>query len=116
MHIFQHPEGGIARIRQYLGRGQIPTVLVSSRVPATSLAGATDTGELLRRLRAQAPQMPILVLQDAEAEAVGLDAVDAVGTRPPLRMLADPRRQGDVEALARELCRALAPWTGRRST
>lgn len=116
VHIFQHPDLGIARIRQYLGRGQIPAVLVSSRVPRASLAGATDTTELLRRLRAQAPQMPILALQDADAQGVGLDAADAVVARPPSRLLADPRRQGDVEALARELRGALAPWSGQRRT
>jgi len=116
VHIFQNCECGVARIRQYLGRGEVPAVLVSSRVSAASLNGATDTGELVRRLRAQAPRMPILVLRDAGSDTAGLDAADAVVARPPSGLLTDPRQQGQAEALAQELRSALVRWTGAGRT
>ncbi|HJO23011.1 MAG: DUF4388 domain-containing protein [Myxococcota bacterium] len=114
VHVFQNYECGVARIRQYLGRGQIPAVLVSSRVSTASPAGATDPGALVRRLRAQVPRMPILALYDAEVEAVGFDAADAVVARPPSGLLVDPLRRGDADVLARALRGTLAQWTGVR--
>ena len=112
IHIFQHSEGGVARIRQYLGRGIVPVVLVSGQVPADSLTGAQEAGELVRRLRAQAPRMPILAMFDSDEEGLpqGLDAADAVLKRPSQRLLADARRSAETERLADELRRALAPW------
>lgn len=117
VHIFQHSEGGVARIRQYLGRGEVPVVLVSSRVPADSLTGSLEAGELLRRLRAQAPRMPILAMYDGDEERPprGVDAADAVVKRPSLRLLADDRRRAESERMAEELCRALAPWSAREA-
>jgi hypothetical protein len=113
IHIFQHSEGGVARIRQYLGRGVMPVVLVSSRVPADSLTGAREAGELVRRLRAQAPRMPILAMfdDDGQTRPPGLDAADAVLIRPSLRLLADDRRRAETERMADELRRALGPWS-----
>lgn len=116
VHIFQNCECGVARIRQYLGRGEVPAVLVSSRVSDASLTGATDPGDLVRRLRAQAPGMPILALRDAGSEAAGLDGADAVLTRPPPGVFADTRQRDHAEALARELRSAVAQWTGARRT
>ena len=116
VHIFQNCECGVARIRQYLGRGEVPAVLVSSRVSDASLTGATDAGDLVRRLRAQAPGMPILALRDAGSDAAGLDGADAVLTRPPSGVFVDAGQQGYVEALARELRSAIAQWTGVRRT
>ncbi|MBW2268221.1 MAG: DUF4388 domain-containing protein [Deltaproteobacteria bacterium] len=113
IHIFQHSEGGVARIRQYLGRGVVPVVLVSSRVPADSLTGAREAGELVRRMRAQAPRMPIMAMFDSDEEGLpqGLDAADAVLVRPSLRLLADDRRRAETERMADELRRALASWS-----
>ena len=50
--------------------GVLPVVLVSSHVPADSLTGAREAGELVRRLRAQAPRMPILAMFDGDEEAL----------------------------------------------
>ena len=113
IHIFQHSEGGVARIRQYLGRGVVPVVLVSSHVPADSLTGAREAGELVRRMRAQAPRMPIMAMFDSDEEGLpqGLDAADAVLVRPSLRLLADDRRRAETERMADELRRALASWS-----
>jgi len=114
IHIFQHVEGGIARIRQYLTRGDLPAVLVSTRVPADTLSGGDDVEELLRRLRAQASRMPILVMHDGSDEPrSGLDAADAVVTRPSLSVLVDRRRHAELQRAADALRSALEPWTGR---
>jgi hypothetical protein len=111
IHIFQHCEGGVARIRQYLIRGQVPTVLVSSRVPPDSLTGAADAGGLLRRMRSQAPRMAILVMHDGtQPEPPSFDAADGVIVRPPSRLLGDPRRHAETERFARELRAAFAQW------
>jgi hypothetical protein len=114
VHIFQHSEGGIGRIRQYLARGEVPTVLVSARAPADSLCGSSDVAELVRRLRAQAPRMPIVVVHDFPLDPrAQLDAADAVIARPPCGVLADRRRRGEVEAAAAALRAALSPWARR---
>jgi hypothetical protein len=114
VHIFQHPEGGIGRIRQYLVRGDLPTVLVSSDMPPDSLSESSDPSELLRRLRAQAPRMPILVMHPGEEpDGPGVAAADALIARPPSSMLNDRRRQREVEEAARSLREALQPWSRR---
>ena len=109
VHIFQHVEGGIGRIRQYLMRGQLPTVLVSIDVPADSLGEKSGPAELVGRLRSQAPRMPILVLHQGE-EAV-FDEADALVARPPTSLLNDRRRQAELDEAASALHTALEPWS-----
>jgi hypothetical protein len=67
----------------------------------------------VRRLRAQAPRMPILAMfdDDGQTRPPGLDAADAVLIRPSLRLLADDRRRAETERMADELRRALGPWS-----
>ena len=111
VHIFQHSEGGIVRIRQYLGRAEIPVVLVSTNAPADRLTGVSEFSELLSRLRAQAPRMPIVVMTEENGERVpGIDTADAVVQRPPCAALVDRRRRKRVEAAADALRELLEPW------
>jgi hypothetical protein len=109
VHIFQHVEGGIGRIRQYLMRGQLPTVLVSVEVPADSLSEKSGSAALVRRLRSQASRMPILALY--QGDEPGFDEADALVARPPTSVLNDRRRQAEVEEAARALRAALEPWS-----
>jgi hypothetical protein len=112
IHIFQRCEGGIARVRQYLSRAEVPAVLISSRLPTDSLEPTTGLAELLHRLRALAPRMPVLVMQDGSAAMPpDGDGADAVVTRPKTAMLVDRRSQADVARQAEKLRDALEPWS-----
>jgi DNA-binding NarL/FixJ family response regulator len=95
VHIFQRSELGISRIRQYLARAEVPLVLLSADVPADPLSGAHNAAEMIRRLKAQASRMPIVLMVEAGAEQArdGGKAVraDAIAEKPNASHLADPR-------------------------
>ena len=76
VHAFQRPDLGIARIRQYLGRGVLPLVLLSERTPPDSLTGARDWRQILTGLKALAPRMPVLLLAEGGRQA----GTDSSGT------------------------------------
>jgi hypothetical protein len=112
VHIFQRCESGIGRVRQYLGRAEVPAVLISSRIPTDSLDRTTGLAELLRRLRAQAPRMPVLVMLDGSAVMpAAADDADAIVTRPTTAMLVDRRSQSDVARQAEQFRGELEPWS-----
>ncbi|MDJ0853397.1 MAG: hypothetical protein QNK04_33955, partial [Myxococcota bacterium] len=111
VHIFQHSEDGVSRVRQYLSRAELPVVLVSTSVPADRLTGAADLAELLGRMRAQAPRMPIVALHEEAREIpAGADAADALVTRPETALLCDDLRRDEARAAGTELAAALRPW------
>jgi hypothetical protein len=115
VHIFQAAEGGIARIRQYLSRGEVPAVLLSARAPMDPLSGIESHSELLRRLRAQVPRMPLLLVTEPGApvsRAAGL--ADRVVVRPGASALLAPRAAASVAAAARELRASVAPFAAAR--
>jgi hypothetical protein len=107
VHIFQRPEQGISRIRQYLARAETPWVLLASDAPADPLSGARDAAEIVRRLKSQAPRMPLFLLDSHGGASVEEDAADTTLSKPTARMLADPRRASEVAALAQALIAAL---------
>ncbi len=112
VHIFQRCEDGVGRVRQYLSRAQVPAVLISSRIPSDPLYQTAGLTELLRRLRTQAPRMPVLVMHDGSAEMpLGADGADAVVTRPTTGMLVDRRSQAEVAQQAEQLRDALESWS-----
>jgi hypothetical protein len=83
IHAFQRPDLGIERIRQYLGRGAFPLVLLSDRTPADRLTGARDWRQILGRLKVLAPRMPVLLLAEDEDGERGSDPeLDGVLPRP----------------------------------
>ena len=111
IHIFQAAQGGIARIRQYLSRGEVPAVLLSARAPMDPLSGIDTASELFRRLRAQAPRMPLLVVGEEGSTAPHAAALaDACVVRPTTASLLDPRSAARVAAAARALRARLAPY------
>ncbi|MDH3211696.1 MAG: DUF4388 domain-containing protein [Myxococcales bacterium] len=116
VHIFQRCESGIDRIRQYLARGELPVVLLSAQATADSAVAANNLGELLARLRAQAPTMPILVIhEEAEEEPRNVGAADSVLTRPTTGRLVARRAARKREEAAQRLREALQPWAARAS-
>jgi len=95
VHIFQRSELGISRIRQYLARAEVPLVLLSANAPADPLSGAHDCAEIIRRLKAQAQQMPIVMLVEPGAEPISdrgkASSPDGIAEKPTASHLADPR-------------------------
>jgi Domain of unknown function (DUF4388) len=112
IHIFQRSEIGLERIRYYLARGVVPAVLVSARAPADPLTGSSDVEQLVRRLRALAPTMPIAVLgEEGRPGPSRVPGADAVVQRPASPG-ADPAfwpSYADTAERLREALRALAP-------
>ena len=95
VHIFQRSELGIDRIRQYLARAEIPLVLLSADAPADPLTGASDCIEIIRRLKAHAQRMPIVMLVEPGADPPSgrskAPGPDAIAEKPTASHLADPR-------------------------
>jgi hypothetical protein len=116
IHIFQRCQSGIDRIRQYLGRGELPAVLLSAQAHADPAIAADGLGVLVARLRAQAPHMPIIVIyEDPDDPPTGADAADALLTRPASARLTARRAACNREEAAQKLREQLQPW-GRRSS
>jgi hypothetical protein len=105
-HIFPSSELAIQRIRQYFARGEMPLVVLTSDTPPDRVSGARDWAEIAARLRAQVPQLPLLLVSSADSKvsAANERAIpDAVATRPPLSVLADERAREKREKFAVEL-------------
>jgi hypothetical protein len=110
VHIFQRSEQGITRIRQYVARGEIPLVVLTTATPADAVSGARDWSEIAARLRAQVPTLPLVLLTAAGAPVspVSERAIpDALSPRPDLTTLSDDRARTRRETLAGELRGAL---------
>jgi hypothetical protein len=109
VHIFQRTEAGISRIRQYLGRGETPCVLVSDSVPGDPLSGTSDAAGLIRRLRAHAPHMPIYLVQSRDDSKPGkIAAANGLLQRPADHQLANRKAWNRLEAAGAALREALA--------
>jgi hypothetical protein len=95
VHIFQRSELGVSRIRQYLARVEIPLVLLSANAPADPLSGAHDCFGIIRRLKAHAQRMPVVLLVEPGADPlrdrVDVPRPDAIAEKPTASHLADPR-------------------------
>ncbi len=110
VHIFQRTDQGISRLRQYLARGEVPVLLLARNAPPDPLSGSQTAAEIVARLRAQAPRMPIVLL-----DAVGV-AAEPLGSgcleKPTPTHLADPRCAPERQVLARTLRSGLADLLG----
>ncbi len=97
VHIFQRSDLAIARIRQYLARGEAPVVILSARTPPDPLSGARDWREILLRLKGQAPRMPVLLLGGRGVGEEGWpQGLDGVLGRP------EPGRERELGAALRQ--------------
>lgn len=90
IHVFQRAEEGLARIRQYLIRGEVPVVLIALATPIDPLSGIHGLADFVKRLRAQAARIVILGLNEAGGGRSGgrpglLDAVLSKPGRERLR-------------------------------
>jgi hypothetical protein len=119
VHIFQRSELGISRIRQYLARAEVPLVLLSANAPADPLSGAHNCVEMIGRLKAQAPRMPIVLLTEPGAEPLGgggkAPRPDALAEKPTASHLADPRCAPQRKEFAAGLRDALVACISERN-
>jgi hypothetical protein len=111
VHIFQNGESGIARVRQYLRRGQIPIVLVSIDLATERVSGVDSLAEFIRRLKLLAPSMPVLVVRyEAAREEESIDAADAVLTGPDPAALIDRKAWPKLTEEAERFRAEIAAW------
>lgn len=84
IHVFQRAEEGLARIRQYLIRGEVPIVLIAPSTPIDPLSGIHGLADFVKRLRAQAARIVVLGLREStDGRAAAVPAyLDAVVLRP----------------------------------
>jgi hypothetical protein len=113
VHIFQRSDQGISRIRQYLARAETPLVVLSAEAPADPVSGARDAAEIIRRLKLQAPRMPVLLVQRAGDARAAASGADGVLEKPTPTQLADPRCASDRERLALALRESLGEQLAR---
>jgi len=107
VHIFQHVDLAVERIRQYLIRGVVPVV-----VAAPGLLAKTPDSPLLARLRALSPDVRVLALVPV-GDAAPAD-YDAIIERPT-SLSADRELWSQHEALADQLRRTLSGLAGSAS-
>ena len=68
VHTFQQAEQGLNRIRQYLIRGEMPVVLMSTGARIDPLSGIHGLTDFVDRLKTQAERLVVLGLHDKDAE------------------------------------------------
>jgi len=113
IHIFQKSEDGVARIQQYLGRGETPVVMISANVDCGGVSGAGNVEALAERLRALAPRMPILITAEdtgAALKALTGSFANGVVEKPPAFEQANRARWSSLEGAGRELRAVLEQW------
>ncbi len=114
IHIFQRSELGVDRIRQYLGRAEIPLLVLSFDAPADRLTGARNARELARRLKRQNPRMMILMIGE-EGRMDSGDRAEGVVVRARSEQIRDPDAQAELEEMAASLRRAVVEWAAKLS-
>ncbi len=122
VHIFQSCESGLARIRQYLSRGEIPVILVSVDLPSDSTYGDEGVASFVRRLKLLAPPMPVLIANyEGSSLDTPIDAADAIVTAPDPRFLANRHESDRLRDAADAIRSEVGAWLasslerGRRS-
>jgi hypothetical protein len=109
VHVFQQAEQGLARIRQYLIRGELPLVLISTEVQIDALSGIHGLSDFVARLKTQAARLVVLGLhedQGAGAAPVLPIAFDGVLLRPSCKQLRE-RRETVASVTSQKLSGAL---------
>lgn len=111
IHPFQRSEQGIARLRQYLVRGEVPAVLVSDRAMPDPVSGARDAAALLERVRALSPRAFTALVADAASRRPVPRAARVRLLRPQdldlIGMARAPRRDEAAGRLRDELVAAV---------
>ena len=116
-HVFQRAEQGLARIRQYLIRGEIPFVLIALSAPIDSLSGIHGLSDFVKRLRIQAPRIVVVGLKEGSEERADpvRGYLDAVLSRPTRKQLRTNQAAVDVAERALRLAQELEQIVVRRA-
>ncbi len=117
VHVFQQAEQGLARIRQYLIRGEVPLVVISTATRIDPLSGIHGLGDFAKRLKTQSPRLVLLGLaeQEDDGPAPRTAGLDRVLPHPARRVLGDvgnPEARAAAEALSRALLEAVGAMSG----
>lgn len=120
VHVFQQADQGLARIRQYLIRGQFPIVLISNGIEIDPLCGIHGVADFVKRLKTQAPRLPIYCLiETAEEEGAPTPrptaAFDGQILRPGRNQLQEWTRAGQTGSAA-QLVEQLVTQLGERAS
>jgi hypothetical protein len=111
VHIFQHSDQGITRIRQYLARAVVPTVVIAANAPADPISGARDPWEIIARLKRQSSRMQVGLLLEVDEDPPkarrGMSPPDFLVRKPTPSQLADSRCQEERERCSRVLLETL---------
>lgn len=111
VHVFQRPEQGVDRVRQYLARAHAPILLLDPDLPPDPLTGARNAAALVRRLKAMSARLRVLWLEPRGVRSGrggrAPHPADGVVEKPPRAALVDPRRTAEVRAMADALREAL---------
>ena len=113
IHSFQQAEQGLARIRQYLIRGEFPVVLISTGIRIDPLSGIHGLADFVSRLKTQASKLIVIGLQGPEGQGAGADgptppaaAFDRIVSRPTSREIGALRSEEnptESDVLARSI-------------
>jgi hypothetical protein len=112
VHIFQRSELGIARIRQYLVRSELPLVILAADAPPDPLSGASDGLAIAERLHLQAPRMPLMLLAEKEDEGAAGPNGPSIARKPRNALLGDPGASDRCASMAEALRRIVAESSG----
>ena len=117
IHVFQRAEQGLARIRQYLIRGEIPFVLIALTAPIDPLSGIHGLADFVKRLRTQAPRIVVVGLREGGEERADpvRGYLDAVLSRPTRKQLRTKQAASDVADRALQLAQELEQIVLRRA-
>jgi hypothetical protein len=109
IHVFQRTEQGLARIRQYLIRGELPIVLISLEVEVDPLSGIQSLTDFVKRLKVQAARLTVLGLieEGQQPRPASTGSFDDFLVRPVRNDLLAAAADGD-DPSARALSGALA--------
>lgn len=108
VHVFQQAEQGLTRIRQYLIRGELPLVLISTKMRIDPLSGIHGLSDFVERLKVQAARLVVVGLHEA-AEDGRSSAIPSVFDGVLIRPGRQLREQRDTvtSKTAQELASAL---------
>jgi hypothetical protein len=88
VHIFQHADQALSRIRQYLVRGEPPVILISPEMTVDPLGGIRDVADFVSRLKTQSSRVVALWLCEDGSDSVDrLGRADGDVTRPERNQL-----------------------------
>jgi hypothetical protein len=106
VHIFQDAADGLARLKDYLVRGEFPAIVMGADLPSPAWSEPrSGWREIAQRIRRMAPRTSIVLLAGPERRE-GLLGIDAVVARPDVARASAAELREFMEMLGSALSRA----------